>query len=247
MNFAIPPKNVNYADYLLPFELLFRDIDLLDIPRTDRDFIQGRLRDCTFTSYRDVGKNIDRNLSKEEHFALNNVVKSKDLIIQEADKGNTVVILNKNDFNLKMKKILSDTSNFQKLSIDKNKVLNHIVNMENRITEVLKKLKEKQQISEKKYMDSHPVGSRPGILYGRAKIYKPFEDGVLPFRPILSDIGTPKYKLAKFFVPLLAPLTSNEYTIKNSFSFAEELLSFDSNLVMASFDVESLFTNIPLK
>ena len=46
---------------------------------------------------------------------------------------------------------------------------------------------------------------------------------------------------------MLAPLTSNEYTIKNSFSFAEELLSFDSNLVMASFDVESLFTNIPLK
>ena len=46
---------------------------------------------------------------------------------------------------------------------------------------------------------------------------------------------------------MLAPLTSNEYIIKDSFSFAEELLSFDSNLVMASFDVESPFTNIPLK
>ena len=127
-------------------------IDLLDIPRTDRDFIQGRLRDCAFTSYRDVGKNIDRNLSKE-HFALKNLVKNKDLVIQEADKGNTVVILNKNDYNLKMKKIQSDTSKFQKLSIDKNKVLNHIDNMENRITEVPKKLKEKQQISDKKVHD----------------------------------------------------------------------------------------------
>ena len=164
MNFAIPPKNLNYGDYLLPFELLFRGINLLDIPRTDRDFIQGRLRDCAFKSYRDMDKNIDRNLSKEEHFALKNLVKNKDLIIQEAGKGNTVVILNKNDYNLKMKKILSDTSKFQKLSIDKNKVLNHIVNMENRITEVLNELKEKQQISEKKYMDLHPVGSRPGIL-----------------------------------------------------------------------------------
>ena len=135
----------------------------------------------------------------------------------------------------KMKKILSDTSKFQKLSIDKNKVLNHIVNMKNRITEVLKKLKEKQQISEKKYMTLHPVGSRPGILYGRAKMHKPIKDGGPPFRPILSDIGTPTYKLAKFLVPLLAPLTSNEYTIKDSFPFAEELLSFDSNLVMASF------------
>ena len=97
MNFAIPPKNLNYADYLLPFELLFRDIDLLDIPRTDREFIQGRLRDCAFTSCRDVCKNIDRNLSKAEHFALNNLVKNKDLVIQKADKGNTVVILNKNN------------------------------------------------------------------------------------------------------------------------------------------------------
>ena len=79
------------------------------------------------------------------------------------------------------------------------------------------------------------------------EIFEPFKDNVPPFRPILSDNGTPTYKLAKFFVPLLAPLTSNEYTIKDSFSFAEELLSFDSNLVMASFDVESLFTNIPLK
>ena len=47
------------------------------------------------------------------------------------------------------------------------------------------------------------------ILYGRAKIHKPIEDGVPPFRPILLDVGTPTYKLAKFFVPLLAPLTSN--------------------------------------
>ena len=43
LNFAISPKKLNYADYMLPFELLFRDIDILDIPRTDRDFIQGRL------------------------------------------------------------------------------------------------------------------------------------------------------------------------------------------------------------
>ena len=50
-----------------------------------------------------------------------------------------------------------------------------------------------------------------------------------------------------FLVPMLEPLTTNEYTIKGSFTFAEELQSFDSKLVMASFDIESLFTNIPLQ
>ena len=63
----------------------------------------------------------------------------------------------------------------------------------------------------------------------------------------MSAIGTPTYKLAKFLVPILEPLTTNEYTIKDSFTFAEELQSFDSKLVMASFDIESLFTNIPLQ
>ena len=46
---------------------------------------------------------------------------------------------------------------------------------------------------------------------------------------------------------MLEPLTTNEYTIKDSFTFAEELHSFDSKLVMASFGLESPFTNIPLQ
>ena len=78
---------------------------------------------CAFTSYRDVGNNTDKNLSKDEQFALSTLIKSKDLVIQKADKGNTVVILNKKDYNLKMKKILSDTSKFHKLSIDQNKLI----------------------------------------------------------------------------------------------------------------------------
>ena len=46
---------------------------------------------------------------------------------------------------------------------------------------------------------------------------------------------------------MLQPLTTNEYPIKDSFTSAEELPSFDSKLVMATFDIESLFTNIPLQ
>ena len=102
---------------------------------------------------------------------LKNLIKNRDLIIQKADKGNTVVILNKNDYISKIKIILSDSCKFQKLSIDQNKVLNHIVHMENRIIDVLKKLKNKKIISEKKYKDLYPVASSPGILYGRAKVH----------------------------------------------------------------------------
>ena len=40
---------------------------------------------------------------------------------------------------------------------------------------------------------------------------------------------------------------TNEFTVKNYFDFAEEAANYDHNLYMASLDVESLFTNIPLE
>ena len=57
--------------------------------------------------------------------------------------------------------------------------------MESRIIDVLKKLKNKKVISEKKYEDLYTVGSILGILYGRAKIHKSVKDSVPSFRPIL--------------------------------------------------------------
>ena len=44
----------------------------------------------------------------------------------------------------------------------------------------------------------------------------------------------------------MSPLTVDDYTVKDSFTFAKEVINFDHNLFMASQDVESLFTNIPV-
>ena len=98
--------------------------------------------------------------------------------------------------------------------------------MENRVTDVLKNLRDKKEISIEQYKDLSPSGSRPGIMYGLAKVHKIVTDGLPSFRPILSAIGTPTYKLAKFSVPVLEPLTTNEYTIKDSFTFARRTSKF---------------------
>ena len=66
-NIAIDPENVNYADYLLSFELLFRDIGLCETSSYGKKFIRIRLGDCVLTSFRDSGKINENNLSKEEH------------------------------------------------------------------------------------------------------------------------------------------------------------------------------------
>ena len=119
--------------------------------------------------------------------------------------------------------------------------------MENRVTDILKNLRDKKEMPIKQYKDLSPSGSRPGIMYGSAKVNKIVTGGFPSFRPILSAIGTTTYKHAKFLAPMLEPLTTNECTIRDSFTFAEELQSFDSKLVMARFYIQSLFTNIPLQ
>ena len=67
------------------------------------------------------------------------------------------------------------------------------------------------------------VRTRPGTMYGLCKVHKQEVDGCPPFRPIRSALQSPSYNLAKFLVPLLDPLTKNEYTVKDSFHFAEDI------------------------
>ena len=102
------------------------------------------------------------------------------------------------------------------------------------------------KISEKEHELVYPRGSRPGILYGSPKVHKPVITNCPKFCPIMSMIGTPTYKLAKFLVPTLPPLTSNEFLVHDSFSFADKASSFCPDHFVASLNIESLFTNIPL-
>jgi len=71
---------------------------------------------------------------------------------------------------------------------------------------------------------------------------------VPPFRPIVSSIYTYNYRLAKYLCNLLQPYLPSIYSISDTFSFVQDLNTIDlSKRCMASFDVASWFTNIPLK
>ena len=157
------------------------------------------------------------------------------------------MILDKCSYISAIEEILNDNSRFSKLGIPCGKEINHIVNLEKRITSELKLLKDEEIIDKSTYKSIKPVGCRPGILYGLGKLHKETRNGIPPFRPIFSAIGTPTYNLAKFLLKFLTTSTANKYTVIDSFHFAEEISQQDSNLHMASLDVDSLFTNIPLE
>ena len=44
----------------------------------------------------------------------------------------------------------------------------------------------------------------------------------------------------------MKPFTTNQYTVKDSFAFTDDIRKQDASLAMASLDVNALFTNIPL-
>ena len=129
LNFSIP-KRLDYADHFLPFELLFRDINKNEMPNEDREFIKTRLKDPAFTSFWSHDCNSEIDLSKNERLALNNLRNNKNKIIQNSDKSNSVVLLDKDKYLEGMSKILSNSAKFEILQFDHDKELNYILNLE---------------------------------------------------------------------------------------------------------------------
>ena len=80
---------------MLPFELLFRDLNKNKMPNEDKGFLKTRLKDSTFTSFRSYNYKSEINLTKNERLALNNLFNNKNTVIQKSDKGNSVVLLDK--------------------------------------------------------------------------------------------------------------------------------------------------------
>ena len=90
----------------------------------------------------------------------------------------------------------------------------------------------------------------PGKFYGTGKIHEVPKNGnidQLPIRPIVSKLNTATYQLAKHLSKMLSPLREPEYTIESTKHFMGiiQRKKVPKGFQMASFDVKSLFTNVP--
>ena len=94
--------------------------------------IKARLLDTVLTFYQNFSSDRDppENLTSSEFKALKRLSKNKNIVIQKADKGNTVVILDKCSYISAIEEILNENSKFSKLNIPAGKEINHIVNLE---------------------------------------------------------------------------------------------------------------------
>ena len=123
-----------------------------------------------------------------------------------------------------MNDILSDQKKFSKVRLKDDTLLNFAVNQEKHVDKVLKKFVEPKSMTEITRKSLKPVGTRPGVMYGSCKVHKASVGNCPPFRPILSALNTPNYKLAKFSVPILKPLQQMNSQLKILFIFLKKLL-----------------------
>ena len=67
--------------------------------------------------------------------ALNNLNNNKNIVIQKSDKGNSVVLLDKDKYLKAMTIILNNNAKFERLQFDHDKELNYLLNLEKKCSE----------------------------------------------------------------------------------------------------------------
>ena len=174
------------------------------------------------------------------HKTLKNLSKDNEIKICKFDKGKGIAILDSSDYYSKLDSIVLDQSKF--IQINQNTKVHPIISKEKSVTYFIRKyLKNYDSEVIRKLISS---GSKPGRIYGLVKVHK----NNYPLRPVISMIDSPEYELAKFMDSLIKPLVPNKYMLNSTDDFLIKLnnSNISSNDKLVSFDVVSLFTNIPL-
>jgi hypothetical protein len=158
------------------------------------------------------------------------------LTIAKADKGKTLIIIDKDAFRNKVISFLNEndytklqkdpTDRFQKQTQKTIQCCGLIIDTYNR----------------KRLTQIKPTAPTLNALI---KLHKDNE----PIRPVVNNISAPTYKLAKFFKKWLSETLqlSNTYTVYNSIQLAQDLHNLELKVShrLATFDIKDLYVNLP--
>lgn len=138
-------------------------------------------------------------------------IRNKDVIISKADKGNSVVILDRPEYVRRMEMMLSE-GDYTKLSY------NPLNKMKSKVHEVLTKhFNTIGKSTVWKLKNSNPQVPR---MYGLPKIHKPGNN----MRPIASNINAPTQKIAKWLIEQFNSLDPPlNLSVKNSIDFVSKV------------------------
>ena len=117
LNFVTPRSKLDYCDFLVPFELLQRQLRCETISNsTTEEFFKTRLKDLALFGYKNFSPP-NFLLTNDDYKTLKGLKDDKNIVMIKPDKGNGAVILNRCNYN-QMNAILSDTTKFKTLTSD---------------------------------------------------------------------------------------------------------------------------------
>ena len=228
-NYAIVPKKPPIGEYVATIEQVCNQLE-----QGKAEELRGEVKKAL--------KNVHPprpNLSRSEKEALDSLRKDKSRVILTVDKGVSMVVMDRDDYNIKAEELLHQPTYRPIQNDPTNK-------MKNRLITLLKKIKTEGGLSETTYKRLYPTGAGSPKFYGIPKVHK---QGI-PLRPIVSSIGSATYNTAKELSRILKPLVGkSRHHIQNNQDFVEDLkgIQLQPDEVMMSFDVKALFTSVPIE
>ena len=237
LKFVPPSSNV-------PLKEICSDIEAglhnLQFQRNSQDLV-NRTRsvvDSIFSSYNLENTSDHHNNTRER--IINNL-RQKEVYYVKADKGNALVILDKNDYDNRMLDMLN-SGPYSKKQGSRDELLKKLIKITN---ETLSRTCTILNISSTSLKYSNP---KLAAIYGLPKIHKLGNDRK-KLRPINSCTNYPTEKIAKWLVKEFSKLPKpNRRSVKNCFEFAKKVngIKLEKGEILISFDVSALFPSIPV-
>ncbi|CAJ0946012.1 unnamed protein product [Ranitomeya imitator] len=183
---------------------------------------------------------IHRNLSVIEKDALRNLKENKRIVIKPADKGGSIVVMDKSHYTSIIQSQLNDRTTYQ--SIDRDPTFD----VAREIRLIIKTYKEKGTIDAK--LSEYLINTQPMIpvFYVLPKVHKDLMNP--PGRPIVASTNSLLSPLAITLDRILTPLLHNISSyLKDTTDFLSKLHAITpvvSGCTLVTLDVNSLYTCI---
>ena len=236
--FCIENRITNFCELKTDIELNTSQLEQYCHPSIFRK-VCGRIQNFSEILIKSIKNKKIRNMSDEEFSALKSLKNNKNIVICKADKGNAIVVLDKIDYITKAQEIL-------KLNQFKLLKTSPLKEKEASMNKYLHKLYKENVIDQKLFWRLHSTSSSIAAMYGQPKIHKLS----YPLRPIISSVNTYNYELSKYLTKIIKdnrPSKSFSF-IRDSFEFVKRIRTLENsnNHTMVSFDVDNLYTNVPV-
>ena len=231
LSFSLPPSKDDVLEFLTSYSKFeYFNTNSNEFLPQDFSTLKGFILNSL---YREL--NNGKKIPKRFHQAISYLKQNNDLIICKADKGGKVVVMDKRIYNEKMEQLLRDDNTYQLINSNPLKKWQQVFNKQLKI--ILKDFPELES-KFKAFMPSLPR------MYGLPKLHK--EN--VPMRPIVSTNNSSEYKLCSWISKRLSSCTNKicNTSLVNSLDFKEKINSVNhKDKIISSFDIKSLFTNIP--